>query len=92
MHLRLEPLAAALARKARRPVQWKLTREEVFLTGHCHASVVRIKTGVKRDGTILARQVEAVYDTGRLRPHRSLHLAQRRRGFRRPLPHPRTSA
>ena len=64
VHLRLEPLAAALARKARRPVQWKLTREEVFLTGHCHASVVRIKTGVKRDGTILARQVEAVYDTG----------------------------
>ena len=64
VHLRLEPLAAALARKARRPVQWKLTREEVFLTGHCHASVVRIKTGVKRDGTILAREVEAVYDTG----------------------------
>ena len=64
VHLRLEPLAAALARKAGRPVQWRLTREEVFLTGHCHASVVRIKTGVKRDGTILARQVEAVYDTG----------------------------
>ena len=64
VHLRLEPLAAALARKARRPVQWRLTREEVFLTGHCHAAVVRIKTGVKRDGTILARQVEAVYDTG----------------------------
>ncbi len=64
VHLRLEPLAAALARKAGRPVQWKLTREEVFLTGHCHASVVRIKTGVNRDGTIVAREVEAVYDTG----------------------------
>ena len=33
VHLRLEPLAAALARKAGRPVQWRLTREEVFLTG-----------------------------------------------------------
>lgn len=64
VHMRLEPLAAALSRKAGRPVQWKLTREEVFLTGHCHASVVRIKTGVKGDGTILAREVEAVYDTG----------------------------
>ena len=64
VHMRLEPLVAALARKARRPVQWKLTREEVFLTGHCHAAVVRIKTGVKHDGTILAREVEAVYDTG----------------------------
>ena len=53
-----------LARKARRPVQWVLTREEVFLTGHCHASVVKIKTGVKKDGTIVARQVEGIYDTG----------------------------
>jgi CO/xanthine dehydrogenase Mo-binding subunit len=45
-------------------VQWVLTREEVFLTAHCHASVVKIKTGVKRDGTIIARQVEGIYDTG----------------------------
>ena len=64
VHPRLEPLTATLARKARRPVQWVLTREEVFLTAHCHASVVKIKTGLKRDGTIVARQVEAVYDTG----------------------------
>ena len=64
VHPRLEPLTATLARKAHRPVQWVLTREEVFLTAHCHASVVKIKTGVKRDGTIVARQVEGVYDTG----------------------------
>jgi CO/xanthine dehydrogenase Mo-binding subunit len=64
VHPRLEPLTAALARKAHRPVQWVLTREEVFLTAHCHAAVVKIKTGVKRDGTIIARQVEGVYDTG----------------------------
>ena len=64
VHPRLEPLTAALARKAHRPVQWVLSREEVFLTAHCHASVVKIKTGVKRDGTIVARQVEGFYDTG----------------------------
>ncbi len=64
VHARLEPLAALLARKARRPVQWVLTREEVFLTGHCHAATVRIRTGVKRDGTLVAREVEAYYDTG----------------------------
>ncbi len=64
VHPRLEPLTAALARQAHRPVQWVLTREEVFLTAHCHASVVKIKTGVKRDGTIVARQVEGIYDTG----------------------------
>jgi CO/xanthine dehydrogenase Mo-binding subunit len=63
-HLRLEPLTAALARKAYRPVQWVLTREEVFLTAHCQAAVVKIKTGVKKDGTIVARQVEGVYDAG----------------------------
>lgn len=64
VHPRLEPLCAALARKARRPIQWLLTREEVFLTGHCHASVIKIRTGVKRDGTLMAREVEAIYDTG----------------------------
>ena len=63
-HPRLEPLTAVLSRKARRPVQWVLTREEVFLTGHCHASVVKIKTGVKKDGTLVARHVEGIYDTG----------------------------
>jgi CO/xanthine dehydrogenase Mo-binding subunit len=63
-HPRLEPLAATLARKAHRPVKWVLTREEVFLTAHCQASVVKIKTGVRKDGRIVARQVEAVYDAG----------------------------
>jgi CO/xanthine dehydrogenase Mo-binding subunit len=63
-HPRLEPLTAALARKARRPVQWVLSREEVFLTAHCQAATVRIKTGVKKDGRIIARQVEAAYDIG----------------------------
>jgi len=61
---KLEPLVAALSRKARRPVQWVLTREEVFLTSLRHAAVVTIKTGVKRDGTIVARRVSTVYDTG----------------------------
>jgi CO/xanthine dehydrogenase Mo-binding subunit len=63
-HPRLEPLTASLARKAHRPVQWVLSREEVFLTAHCQAAIVRIKTGVKRDGRIVARQVEAAYDIG----------------------------
>jgi CO/xanthine dehydrogenase Mo-binding subunit len=61
---KLEPLVAAMARKARRPVQWVLTREEVFLTSVRHAAVVTIKTGVRRDGTIVARRVSTVYDTG----------------------------
>jgi CO/xanthine dehydrogenase Mo-binding subunit len=63
-HARIEPLVALLARKARRPVQWMLTREEVFLTGRRFGAVVRIKTGVKRDGRLVARKAEVYYDMG----------------------------
>jgi CO/xanthine dehydrogenase Mo-binding subunit len=63
-HARLEPIVAWLARLARRPVQLVLTREEVFATAVRHASVVRIRTGVRRDGTLVAREVESIYDTG----------------------------
>ena len=61
---KLEPLVAALSRKARRPVLLALTREEVFMTAVRHAAVVRIKTGANRDGTLVARKVETTYDTG----------------------------
>jgi len=64
VHPRLEPLVACLARKAARPVQLVLTREEVFYTAVRHAAVVKIRTGVKRDGTLVARTVETVYDKG----------------------------
>lgn len=64
LYPRLEPHVAALARKARRPVRWVLTREEVFLTAVRHAAVVHMKTGVCRDGEIVARDVQVLYDTG----------------------------
>jgi CO/xanthine dehydrogenase Mo-binding subunit len=63
-HARIEPALALLARKARRPVQWVLTRDEVFLTGRRYGAVVKIKTGVKRDGRLVAREVEAFYEIG----------------------------
>ena len=63
-HARIEPVVALLARKARRPVQWILTREEVFLTGRRFGAVVKIKTGFKHDGRLWARKVEAWYDMG----------------------------
>ena len=63
-HARLEPALALLARKARRPVQWVLTRDEVFLTGRRYGALVKIKTGVKRDGAIVAREVEVFYEIG----------------------------
>ena len=63
-HARLEPALALIARKARRPVQWVLTRDEVFLTGRRYGAVVKIKTGFKNDGRIVARQVETFYEVG----------------------------
>lgn len=63
-HARLEPVVALLARKARRAVQWVLTREEVFVTGRRYSGLVRMRTGFKRDGRLIARQVEVFYDLG----------------------------
>ena len=41
-----------------------LSREEVFYTITKHAAVIRMKTGVKKDGTLLARECEIHLDTG----------------------------
>lgn len=64
VYAKIEPLVAALARKARRPVRLVLTREEVFATATRHGCTVHIRTGVMNDGAIVAREVRAYYDTG----------------------------
>ena len=61
---KVEPLTVALAMKARRTVRVLLTREEVFYTVTKHAAVIRMKTGVKKDGTLHAREAEVLLDTG----------------------------
>ncbi len=63
-YTKLEPLAAALARAARRPVRVALSIPEAFHTMTRHAARIRIKTGAKRDGTLVGRRVEAWLDTG----------------------------
>jgi CO/xanthine dehydrogenase Mo-binding subunit len=45
-------------------VQWILTRDEVFLTGRRFGALVKIKTGFKRDGRLVARKAEVFYDMG----------------------------
>ena len=64
--LKMETLCIALARETNgRPVKMVLTRQEVFTASLVrHPSVVTIKTGVKKDGRIWAREVRVVYDTG----------------------------
>lgn len=61
---KLEPLAVAAAMKAKRPVRLALSREEVFLTTAKHAARVWIKSGVKNDGTLVARHVDIVWNSG----------------------------
>ena len=64
--LKLETLCIALAlRTDGRPVKMVLTREEVFTSSLVrHPSVVQLRTGVKKDGTLWAREAKVVYDTG----------------------------
>jgi CO/xanthine dehydrogenase Mo-binding subunit len=62
---RHEPLVAALCWKAGgRPVRVALTRAEEFYTVTRHASHTTIRTGVKRDGRMVARHVHILWGAG----------------------------
>jgi xanthine dehydrogenase molybdenum-binding subunit len=67
----LEPLVAFLATVAgRRPVKLQLSREETFIATRVrHAIHFRFKTGVKKDGTIVARELKAVSLNGGYASH-----------------------
>jgi len=61
----LEPLLVLLAQKTNQCVHLTLSREEEFLIGNPrHSSVIKIKTGVKENGEITARQATIYLDTG----------------------------
>lgn len=60
-----QPIAVALAMKARRPVKVTLNRTEDMTTMRTrHPARIRMRTGAKRDGTLVAREVEAWFDGG----------------------------
>jgi CO/xanthine dehydrogenase Mo-binding subunit len=61
---KIEPLTAVLARLTRRPVRLHLTREEEFVTVTKHGVVIEMKTGLRRDGTIVARKSTCYFNTG----------------------------
>jgi CO/xanthine dehydrogenase Mo-binding subunit len=63
-YTKIEPLVVAMARKVGRPVRLALSAEESFKTVRRAAARVCMKTGVKRDGTIVARQCTAHYQIG----------------------------
>ena len=66
----LEPITALLARKAGKAVKITLTREEDFISTHSRAPFTfHLKTGVKKDGTLVAKETEVVVDAGAYTDH-----------------------
>jgi len=64
LYIKLEAMAAVCALLVRRPVRIALTMDEQFYTITKHGATVRIKTGVRNDGRITARQVETYWNGG----------------------------
>jgi CO/xanthine dehydrogenase Mo-binding subunit len=61
---KIEPVTAILSLFARRPVRLHLTREEEFVTITKHGMRIQMTTGVKNDGTIVARKSICHFNTG----------------------------
>jgi len=64
LYIKLEALVAVCALLARRPVKIALSMAEQFYTITKHGTTVKMKTGVTRDGTIVARKVETWWNGG----------------------------
>lgn len=61
----MEPWVALLAMRTGRPVKMAYTREEEFFASTVrHRYIMEYKTGIKKDGTIVARQVRIISDSG----------------------------
>ncbi|HEV8306298.1 MAG TPA: xanthine dehydrogenase family protein molybdopterin-binding subunit [Methylomirabilota bacterium] len=63
-YTKIEPLVIALAAAVGRTVRLALTAEEAFLSVRRAAVRYRLRTGVRRDGTLLAREAEIHYQLG----------------------------
>src|SRR5438094_8275987 len=60
-----EPITAVLARVTGRPVRYVMTRREELEAGMPAPQVIiKMKTGVKRDGTLMALEAEAILESG----------------------------
>ena len=64
LYIKLEALALALSMIARKPVKVALTFEEMFYQITRHPCTFRIKSGVDKDGKIVARKCEVYWNGG----------------------------
>ena len=62
--VRTEGIAACLSRMAGRPVRLAFKAEETFKTICQPRATMKIKTGVRKDGTFVARQCEVFFNGG----------------------------
>lgn len=61
----IEPLAAAAAYAAQRPVRMVYTRsEELLATNPAPGSVITLKLGAKKDGTLVALEGKLIFESG----------------------------
>jgi CO/xanthine dehydrogenase Mo-binding subunit len=64
VYVKSEALAAACAMLSNRPVKFATTMEEQFYMITKHATTLRIKSGVTKDGRIIARECEVWWNGG----------------------------
>src|SRR6185295_16946471 len=64
LYIKLEALVSVLSLLTKKPVKISLTMEEQFFTITKHASTFRIKSGVTKDGRIVARDCEVWWNGG----------------------------
>lgn len=64
LYIKLEALVTALSLLVRRPVKISLTMEEQFFMVTRHPCTFKIKSGVNKDGKIVARRCEIVWNGG----------------------------
>ncbi|MFL5628923.1 MAG: xanthine dehydrogenase family protein molybdopterin-binding subunit [Ktedonobacteraceae bacterium] len=66
----LEPVAAILAMKTRQPVRVEYSRQEEFSAGRFrHPMIIRMRSGVKRDGTLVAISMHSIGNAGAYGTH-----------------------
>jgi len=74
---RAEGIAAMLAKKSGRPVRLRFTTQDAFVGGGSRTHVVTyIKDGVKKDGTLVAREMKIFFELG-AHSHHGPHIVKR---------------
>ena len=72
----LEPVAALLALKTRQPVRVEYSRQEEFNAARFrHSAIIQMRSGVRRDGTLLALSMRSLVNAGAYGTH-SLTVAR----------------